>query len=518
MRGGNEAAFSVAFERHATGLLGFCRHMVGSPEDAEDAVQHTFLAAFRDLARSRDRELALKPWLYAIARNRCLSILRARREQTGLDFDLPTEGLTEQVERRAELRELLRDLRELPEEQRAALLLTEAGNLSHAEVAGVLDCEVAKVKALVFSARSGLIQRREARETACAEIREQLANLRGNSLRRNGLRHHLRHCDGCRAYSEQVKRQRGMLAAALPVVLSPGLRSSLRAGAGLGGGSWGGGLAAGLGTGLSASAGAGTLVKVAAVGLIVGGAATSGGVLIADAERMVVPSPMDAAPATLSSRPKPSPARVIAGRPIPDSVRKAGAPLGSFDTWAQEQGSDSVPPSASRPDGEQAPGQEHDASAAPSGDGARERDQAGSHGDDADTVGSAPGGRRPTMSPSSGMTAYGGPAPGKGGPRSDDSSQGGPPSGTRGKAEQPSGPPGAPAYARPAEGSLPGRGTPEPKPDPEQRPPATAADPVPGAAPGSHPPPAPGPPEKSGQQGSWFPRSVGDKNPLARRG
>lgn len=82
MRRGNEAAFSVAFERHATGLLGFCRHMVSSPEDAEDAVQHTFLAASRHLARSRERELALKPWLYAIARNRCLSILRSRREQT----------------------------------------------------------------------------------------------------------------------------------------------------------------------------------------------------------------------------------------------------------------------------------------------------------------------------------------------------------------------------------------------------------------------------------------------------
>lgn len=262
--------------------------------------------------------------------------------------------------RRAELRELLRDLRELPEDQRAALLLSEAGDLSHAEVAGVLDCEVAKVKALVFSARSGLSQRREARETACAEIREQVANLRGNSLRRSRLRHHLRNCAGCRAYSEQVKRQRRMLAAALPVVLSPGLRSSVRAAAGLGGGSWGGGLAAGVGTGLSASVGAGTLAKVAAVGLIVGGAATSGEALVADAERLVAPSLKNAAPAILSSRPKPSPARVIAGRPIPDSVRKAGANLGSFDTWGHEQVSDSAPPSASRPDGEPRPGHEHE--------------------------------------------------------------------------------------------------------------------------------------------------------------
>jgi RNA polymerase sigma factor (sigma-70 family) len=126
---GNEAAFTVAFERHAAGLLGFCRHMVGSPEEAEDAVQHTFVAAFRHLRRRGERHLALKPWLYAIARNRCLSTLRSRRERTALDLDLRTEGLTEQVERRAELRELLRDLLDLPEDQRAALLLTQAGDL-----------------------------------------------------------------------------------------------------------------------------------------------------------------------------------------------------------------------------------------------------------------------------------------------------------------------------------------------------------------------------------------------------
>ncbi len=77
-------------------------------------------------------------------------------------------GSASRSQRRAELRELLADLRELPEEQRAALLLAEAADLSHAEVAGVLGCEVARVKALVFRARSGLIERRDARETPCA--------------------------------------------------------------------------------------------------------------------------------------------------------------------------------------------------------------------------------------------------------------------------------------------------------------------------------------------------------------
>jgi DNA-directed RNA polymerase specialized sigma24 family protein len=70
MRRGNEAAFAVAFERHARGLLSVCRHMFGSPEEAEDAVQHTLASAFRHLQRRGERAIALKPWLYTIARNR----------------------------------------------------------------------------------------------------------------------------------------------------------------------------------------------------------------------------------------------------------------------------------------------------------------------------------------------------------------------------------------------------------------------------------------------------------------
>jgi RNA polymerase sigma factor (sigma-70 family) len=516
IRRGNEAAFSVAFERHAGGLLGFCRHMVGSPQDAEDAVQHTFLAAFRELARGGTRELALKPWLYAVARNRCLSIVRSRREPTALEFDVPTEGLAEQVERRAELRELLRGLRDLPEDQRTALLLSEAGDLSHSEVAGVLGCEVAKVKALVFRARTALIHQREARDTACADIREQLATLRGNSLRRSTLRHHLRSCDGCRAYGEQVRRQRRMLAGALPVLLPPGLRSSVHAAAGLGGGSLGGGLAAGIGTGLSASVCAGTLAKVAAVGLIVGGAATVGEVLVADAERLAAPPPKVSAHAPAFSGPKPSLGREIAGRPVQAGVRhdEPGAAEGGARALTPEQRPGSVQPSAPRPAGEPGPRQERDESAAPSSDG--ERDGAGGHGYEADPVGSAPEVRRPSLAPSSGSPAHGGEAHGEAGPPPGTPEKGGPPSGTPDQRHQPSstpdqrhqpsGPPdqrhqpsGPPDQRHqpsgpPFQGHQPSA-PPAQRPQPSGTPEGAAPPPGPPATHGAEPPPGPSPPE-----------------------
>ena len=280
IRRGSDVAFEVVFERHGPGVLSFCRHMLGVREEAEDAVQHTFAAAYRALRRD-ERDVTLKPWLYAIARNRSLSMLRARRESVAGEWEVVTDGLAEQVEKRAELRDLLQDLRELPEQPRAALLLAEVGDLAHAEVAAVMGCEVQRVKALIFQARSGLIQRREARETPCEAIREQLATLRGGSLRRSELRHHVAHCPGCASFREQVRRQRGMLAAALPVLPSVSLKSSVLASAGIGGGSAAGGGAAGL-------AGA-TLTKLAVAGALAGGGAVTGTAIVDRADRAPAP-------------------------------------------------------------------------------------------------------------------------------------------------------------------------------------------------------------------------------------
>jgi RNA polymerase sigma factor (sigma-70 family) len=462
---GNEAAFAVAFERHAAGLLGLCRHMVGTREEAEDVVQHTFLAAFRQLALHPDRELVLRPWLYAVARRRCLSILRSRREQVGLDFDIPTDGLTEDVERRAELRVLFRDLRDLPEDQRAALLLTEAGGLSHAEVARALDCEVANVKALVFRARSGLIERRDARETPCADIRAQLANLRGNSLRRSELRHHLRSCAACRDYREHVKRQREMLTESLPLAPSPELRAGVLVGAGLGGGPCGAGLAAGLVTGLTAGFSASTLVKVAAVGLLLGGAATSGRVLVAEGDRPIDPMPGPAVHDPSSSAPLPSSGHAPVQRPVTKEVRRAEARADADGGRRPAQGEqrDAPPPAAHVPDGERGSREEPHARTAPLSDGAPEAAQGSEHGHDDGEVGSPADHRAPIAAPPTGGRGVGGSPPSE--------------------APEAARPPAAPAGGGPPSGN-PAQETPLPAPIP-------APDPVQGPAAAPQPSPLP---------------------------
>src|SRR5215210_3780583 len=104
VRAGSEPAFEAIFDRHHRTVLAFCRHMVGSTEEAEDAVQHTFLAAYRQLRHGED-PVHLRPWLYTVARNRCLSMLRARRDRPLDAGEEPaTENLASAVQHREDLR------------------------------------------------------------------------------------------------------------------------------------------------------------------------------------------------------------------------------------------------------------------------------------------------------------------------------------------------------------------------------------------------------------------------------
>jgi RNA polymerase sigma factor (sigma-70 family) len=277
VRRGNDAAFEAIYDRHSRGILGFCRHMLASTEEAEDAVQHTFIQAHGALGRG-DREIHLKAWLYTIARNRCLSILRARREQAAELEEIPTAGLSEEVQQRSDLRELLADIRALPEEQRAALVLSEVGDLSHSDIAAVVGCDVRKVKALVYQARTSLIETRNARETPCHEIREQLATATGGALRRGPLRRHVKECEGCAQFRDDVRRQRAMLAVALPVLPSLALKKGALTALGIGGGAGGAGAAGGgaAGGGLATLIGSGGVAKTVAVVTLAGATAAGG--------------------------------------------------------------------------------------------------------------------------------------------------------------------------------------------------------------------------------------------------
>jgi RNA polymerase sigma factor (sigma-70 family) len=292
VRLGDAAAFEAVYDRYHHPLLGFCRHMLGSQAEAEDALQHVFIAAHRTL-RTDERHLQLKSWLYAVAGNRCRSVLRARREDVPLEAvrEPATAGLAlaDEVERREELKLLLVDVAGLPEDQRAALVLAELGDLAHDEIAATLDVRTDKVKALVFQARESLIGSRRARDTDCAEIREQLATLRGGALRRSPITRHLAACSACVAFKGEVRAQRAALGCVLPVAPALALKqqilsAALAGGAG-GAASTAGGLAvtgagsggaAAIASGTAGAAGSAVTAGVGAGSIAAGGAATAG--------------------------------------------------------------------------------------------------------------------------------------------------------------------------------------------------------------------------------------------------
>jgi RNA polymerase sigma factor (sigma-70 family) len=270
----DDAAFEALYDRYHRNLLAFCRHMLGSREEAEDVLQHTFLAAYRKLPEGDD--VRVKPWLYTVARNRCLSVLRARRESVSLEQDMVgTDGLVAEVDRRDELRTLVRDVQRLPREQREALLLFELGDSSHEEIGAILGVRKEKVKALVFQARETLMGWRTARDTPCSEVREQLATLHGSSLRRASIRRHVEQCAGCAQYESEVGRQRAALAVALPVVPGAGLKAAVLASA-----VGGGGVAVGTGAATGGLALKSIAAKLLVVGAVAGGAGTGGYVAV----------------------------------------------------------------------------------------------------------------------------------------------------------------------------------------------------------------------------------------------
>jgi RNA polymerase sigma factor (sigma-70 family) len=286
VREGDQEAFEAIYDRYSRGLLAFCRHMLGSRDEAEDALQHSFVSAYRGL-RDGGGEIALKPWLYAIARNRCLSALRARHPESVEIGDVEAghqayDGLVAEVQRRAELRDLVDDVQRLPADQRAALVLFELGDHSHAEIAEVLGVRREKVKALVFQAREALLRARSARDTPCGEIREELAALSGEVPRRGMVRGHVDRCPGCADFELRVRRQRRALAAVLPVVPSVGLKASVLGsvlgGAAAAGGAGAGGAAVVGGTAVGGGSGAAAAGGVGAGGLTggLGGAAAAG--------------------------------------------------------------------------------------------------------------------------------------------------------------------------------------------------------------------------------------------------
>jgi len=163
-------------EQHRSELAAYCYRMLGSPFDAEDAVQDTFVRAWRNIERFEGRA-ALRSWLYKIATNVCLDMLKAgKRRPRPMDLGPAQEPVMENLNVPTEVtwlepmpdpadvaveHETIRlafvaALQHLPARQRAALILCEVLRWQATEVAELLDTSVASINSALQRARATL--------------------------------------------------------------------------------------------------------------------------------------------------------------------------------------------------------------------------------------------------------------------------------------------------------------------------------------------------------------------------
>jgi RNA polymerase sigma factor (sigma-70 family) len=268
------AAFTELYERYHGPLLAYCRSILLNAEDAHDATQNALENALRALP-TRDAGRPLRPWLYRIAHNEAITIIRRRQNHDELGPDTePVGGLQPSpevyAEQRGRLEQLVEDLRSLPERQRGALVMRELSGLSYDEIGGALGLTPENARRAVFDARSALLDVAGGRDAECTTIRRALSDGDRRSVRARRIRAHLRSCDACASFENEIHTRQVDLPAMSPWL--PGVAAASAIGIGVGSTATGGGLLAG-GLGWGAMSGAAKGIAVVAIVATTGTAA-----------------------------------------------------------------------------------------------------------------------------------------------------------------------------------------------------------------------------------------------------
>lgn len=345
---GDRRALEAIYRRYHQDLYRFCLAMTGSVQDAQDALQNTMVKVLRALP-GEERQIKLKPWLYRIARNETVEVLRKRRDSEELEVEQPTMGtVADTAETRDRLRTLLADLEQLPQRQRAVLLMRELSGLEYAEIGTAFGTSAAVARQTLYEARLSLRQLEEGRERRCADVRRELSDADGRVLRRRKTRAHLRSCPSCRAFQAEIgDRERELAALApLPLAASAGLLHGVLGGQASGASASGAsGLAGTVGAGAGQALATSVAVKSAAavaVAVVAVSAADRSGIVD-------LPLPGKDEPGAVQSASEPSPtagggAAGAAGpaSPSADASRETQVAAGA-EKHRKADGSEAVP-------------------------------------------------------------------------------------------------------------------------------------------------------------------------------
>ncbi len=167
---GDERAFNKLVAAHGARVQAIARQFLGSHADAEDVMQEVFVKAWRARASFDPRRASVATWLYRITANTCLDRLRRRKRWRWLGLEHIAEHVDDtvpgdtQLEHRQDVTAVRRDILDLPERQRLALLLVLLGERSAQEVADIMGTSRGGAEQLVVRARQTLRQRQRDRD------------------------------------------------------------------------------------------------------------------------------------------------------------------------------------------------------------------------------------------------------------------------------------------------------------------------------------------------------------------
>jgi len=262
---GDIGAFEAIFGRYRDDLYRFCVGILREPQDAQDAVQNTMIRAMRALPGER-RQMQLKAWLYRIAHNEAVELRRRERPVEELPVTVEDMGaLTdERAEENGRLRTLLADIADLPERQRASLVMREVNGLGFGEIGAALGTSPGAVRQALYEARRGLAEMDDGRDMQCDLATRMMSDADGRP-RDRGVRAHLRDCPSCRRFQTEIK-ERGRTFAAISPMPAIAAAGVVKAALGASGAATGGPGAAAVAGGAGAGAGGAAVATAGSIG------------------------------------------------------------------------------------------------------------------------------------------------------------------------------------------------------------------------------------------------------------
>ena len=154
---GQTDVFRVLVDRHKQSIFRFASRLLGNWEEAEDVTQDTFLAAFINLSGYDSSRAAFSTWLFTIARNRCINLLKQRRPIALTELDsIGDVASADPIVSQELSQQLDRALAALPVEQRSAFVLAEIEELPYDEIARIERTSVGTVKSRIHRAKQRL--------------------------------------------------------------------------------------------------------------------------------------------------------------------------------------------------------------------------------------------------------------------------------------------------------------------------------------------------------------------------